>query len=229
MTVYPPPTPGYIAQPYVPRPVRPPLTARAKRGAALGGAFGFTLLTIGYGLVAIPVAIGLVLAFFAAIVGLARGRNGQFADGSFGGFDVSRIDLSPWIALLVASAVVGIVLMIAAVLLSSLVLRRHGVRRPWGVTFAGAGIAIVGAWIVEGFLGAIASGVGSASFDGRSFGPGIIAGIIVSAVVALAVNAVIGWLCWWWMAHAMRPAATAPDPTAAGPSTTGSDTIGHNA
>jgi hypothetical protein len=212
MTDYPPP--GYIAEPYAPRPARPPLTARAKRGALLGGGLGFTLLTLGYALVAIPVAIGLLVAFFAAIIGFARGR---FSDGasSSGGFSVSSVDLAPWFGLFVASVVVGIVLMIVAILLSGLVLRRRDVRHPWGVTFAGAGIAIVAVWIVEGFLGAIVSGMSSALFDGRSLGAGspgagLIAGIIVSGVVALAINAAIGWLSWWWMAHAMRPAATEP-------------------
>jgi hypothetical protein len=212
MTDYAPP--GYIAEPYAPRSARPPLTARAKRGALLGGGLGFTLLTLGYALVAIPVAIGLLVAFFAAIIGFARGR---FSDGasSSGGFGVSRVDFAPWFGLLVASVVVGIVLMIVAILFSGLVLRRRDVRHPWGVTFAGAGIAIVAVWIVEGFLGAIVSGMSSALFDGRSLGAGspgagLIAGIIVSGVVALAINAAIGWLSWWWMAHAMRPAATEP-------------------
>ena len=217
MTDYPPP--GYIAAPYAPRPVRPPLTARAKRGALLGGGLGFTLLTLGYALVAIPVAIGLLVAFFAAIIGFARGR---FSDGAStsDGFGVSRVDFAPWFGLLVASVVVGIVLMIVAVLFSGLVLRRRDVRHPWGVTFAGAGIAIVAAWILEGFLSAIASTMSSGVFDGRnlgvgnlgagSLGAGLIAGIIVSGVVALAINAAIGWLSWWWMAHAMRPAATEP-------------------
>jgi hypothetical protein len=218
MTDYPPPPPGYIAEPYAPRPVRPPLTSGAKRGAALGGGLGFTLLTLGYALVAIPVGIGLVVAFFAAIIGFARGRYSDGASSS-SGFDVLRVDFAPWIGLFVASAVVGIGLMIVAILLSGLVLRRHEVRHPWGVTFAGAGIAIVAASIVEGFLGAIVSGVSSAFFDGRSLGSGIIAGIIVSGVVALAINAAIGWLSWWWMAHAMRPAvteATVPEAVAIG-------------
>jgi hypothetical protein len=132
---------------------------------------------------------------------------------------VLRVDFAPWIGLFVASVVVGIGLMIVAILLSGLVLRRHEVRHPWGVTFAGAGIAIVVASIVEGFLGAIVSGVSSAFVDGRGLGPGIIAGIIVSGVVALAINAAIGWLSWWWMAHAMRPAvteATVPEAVAIG-------------
>ena len=218
MTDYPPPPPGYIAEPYAPRPVRPPLTSGAKRGAALGGGLGFTLLTLGYALVAIPVGIGLVVAFFAAIIGFARGRYSDGASSS-SGFDVLRVDFAPWIGLFAASAVVGIGLMIVAILLSGLVLRRHEVRHPWGVTFAGAGIAIVAASIVEGLLGAIVSGVSSAFVDGRSLGPGTIAGIIVSGVVALAINAAIGWLSWWWMAHAMRPAvteATVPEAVAIG-------------
>ena len=212
MTDYPPP--GYIAEPYAPRPARPPLTARAKRGALLGGGLGFTLLTLGYALVAIPVAIGLFVAFFAVIIRFARGRFSDRASSS-GGFGVSTVDLAPWFGLLVASVVVGVVLMIVAILLSGLVLRRRDVRHPWGVTFAGAGIAIVAAWIVEGFLGAIVSGMSSALFDGRSPGAGslgaeLIVGIIVSGVIAIAINAALGWLSWWWMAHAMRPAATEP-------------------
>ena len=34
----------------------------------------------------------------------------------------------------------------------------------------------------------------------------------VGIIVAIVVNSVIGWLAWWWMAHAMRGAA----PVAAG-------------
>ncbi len=220
MTYQPPPGPGYAAPPYTPRAVRPPLTARAKRGAALGGAIGFPLLTLGYALVAIPVALAVIIAFFALIVRTASGS----ASSPNAGFEqfISGIDLTRWIVPIVVSALVGIVLMIASIMLSGRVLRAHDVRRPWAVTWAGAGIAVVGTSVVSSILssfsGVVFGGLSGTSHSGDSgslpsFEPGIIVALIVGVVVALAVNAVIGWLSWWWMAHAMRPATVvAPGP-----------------
>jgi hypothetical protein len=216
-------TPGFDPAPYqvAPRrPVRPPLPPRARRGAAIAGGVGFTLLTIGYALLAIPVTIALFAAFIAVIARAISGHNlGGYDDGavSNGGFDLSAAALSPWIALLVVSAIVGIVLMVVAILVSGAILRGHAVRRPWGVTFAGAGIAIVASWLIEGVLGVFGSAMGTAFNDGRSVGAGVIVALVIGGVVGLAVTAAIGWLSWWWMAHAMRaadPGVTASVPAA---------------
>ena len=197
--------PASLAQPYAPRPVRPPLTARAKRGAAIAGAVGFLLLGLGYAMASLAVGLALIVAFFALIVRAASG-SGTRMDAGFEQF-VSGLDITAWVAPLVAIVIVGIVLMVAAIVVSGRVLAAHRVRRPWAVTWAGAGIAVVGSWIVSGILGSFLNlAVSGFRWDSPSGGSGIVVVLIVSAVVGLASNAVLGWLSWWWMAHAMRPA-----------------------
>ncbi|HEY8911728.1 hypothetical protein [Lacisediminihabitans sp.] len=190
---------------YAPRAVRPPLTAEAKRGTVIAGALGFVLLGLGYAMVALPIALALIVAFVSLIVrwvsASASSRNT--------GFDefVSGLNLAPWIVPLVLIVVVGVVLMIAAIVLSARVLAAHQVRRPWAVTWAGAGIAIVASWFVSGILGFVTRlAVVGVSWGSPSWGEGVVAVVVVSAVVSLASSAAIGWLSWWWMAYAMRPA-----------------------
>ena len=211
MTDFPPPAPGYIAQPYAPRAVRPPLTARAKRGAAIAGAVGFLLLGLGYAMASLAVGLALIVAFFALIVRAASG-SGTRENAGFEQF-VSGLDITAWVAPLVAIVIVGIVLMVVAIVVSGRVLAAHRVRRPWAVTWAGAGIAVVASWIVYGFLGTFLNlALRGFRWDSPSWGSGLVVALIVSAVVGLASNAVLGWLSWWWMAHAMRP-ATVTDPS----------------
>jgi hypothetical protein len=200
---------------YAARAVRPPLTAEAKRGTVIAGAVGFVLLGLGYAMVALPIALALIVAFISLIARWASDSSGTSNDG----FDqfVSGLNLAPWIVPLVLIVVVGVVLMIAALVVSARVLAAHHVRRPWAVTWAGAGIAIVGSWFVSGILGFITRlVVVGASWGSPSWGQGVTAFLVVSAVISLASNAAIGWLSWWWMAHAMRPAApVAVSPVAA--------------
>ncbi len=211
MTDFPPPAPGYIAQPYASRAVRPPLTARAKRGAAIAGAVGFLLLGLGYAMASLAVGLALIVAFFALIVRAASG-SGTRENAGFEQF-VSGLDITAWVAPLVAIVIVGIVLMVVAIVVSGRVLAAHRVRRPWAVTWAGAGIAVVASWIVYGILGTFLNlALSGFRWDSPSWGSGLVVALIVSAVVGLASNAVLGWLSWWWMAHAMRP-ATATDPS----------------
>ncbi|MET4782266.1 hypothetical protein [Glaciihabitans sp. UYNi722] len=206
------------AYPAGPKPVRPPLTKRAKRGTVLAGSIGFVLLGIGWALAAIPVGIALFVGLFAFIVHAAssssdtgRGLDGlsQFLDG---------INISAWILPLVLVSLLGFIVMAVAILVSGRILRSHRVNHPWGVTWAGTAIAVVASWIIGGigsFVSQIVSTVvtsasASASASGsgsNDFWPGLWTFFGVSAVIALAVNAAIGWLAWWWMAHAMRPRA----------------------
>ncbi len=206
-TQYPYQQPVY---PMAPRVVRPPLDGRAKRGAAIAGAVGFVLLTVGWSLVAIPIVLGVLfavfVALFAAIAGAAgsggddgsRGAVRQFLDG----VDVGRY-VSPLLVVIVI--LVGLVLMAAAILISGRVLRAHAVNRPWAVTWAASGIAIVASWIVSSVGSALLQAVLvpiTANYQTVDAGLWIAAGVY--AVIALVVTAVIGWLSWWWMAHAMR-------------------------
>ena len=211
MTDFPPPAPGYIAQSYAPRAVRPPLTARAKRGAAIAGAVGFLLLGLGYAMASLAVGLALIVAFFALIVRAASG-SGTRTNAGFEQF-VSGLDITAWVAPLVAIVIVGIVLMVVAIVVSGRVLAAHRVRRPWAVTWAGAGIAVVASWIVYGILGTFLNlALSGFRWDSPSWGSGLVVALIVSVVVGLASNAVLGWLSWWWMAHAMRP-ATVTEPS----------------
>jgi hypothetical protein len=207
----------YSPGPYAPRPTRPPLTQRAKRGAAIAGGVGFVLLGIGWAMVAIPLALVAFAGLIALIVRAAR-SSGSSPAPQIEQF-LSGLDLTPWITLLVVIAIVGLLVQAAAIVLSGRILRAHGVRRPWAVTWAGAGIAIVASWIIDGTLGSLTSAVTSAAFPGNnsgatSWGVFSIVAIVFSGVLGLAVNAAIGWLAWWWMAHAMRPAALADAPPA---------------
>lgn len=159
-----------IAEPYATQTVRPPLTARAKRGAVIAGVVGFLFLGIGFAMASFAVSFALIGALSALILWAASGSNSRSGAG-FGQL-ISRFDIAPWIAPLVAIVILGIVLMVAAILMSGRVLAAHQVRRPWAVTWAGAGIATVASGILTGM-----------------------------------VNTGVTWLSWWWMAHAMRPAA----------------------
>jgi len=221
MTDYPPPAPGYSAQQYVPPAVRPPLTARAKRGTVIAGAVGFSLLSLGYAMVALPVGLAILVGFFALIVRAASSSSSPLPAGMerF----LAGIDFQPWIAALVILALVGVVVMAVAIVLSGRILAAHQVRRPWAVTWAGLGIAIVGSWVVSGITGVFTNvGFSGARWDSSSAGPTIVLVLAVSAFIALVSNAVVGWLSFWWMAHAMRPAAAvavvgAPEPIVTDP------------
>jgi hypothetical protein len=201
-------TPPVYQPAYAPRPVRPPLTARAKRGAAIAGGVGFVLLGLGYAMVALPVGLALIVAFFALIV---RAASSSSTPG-FVGIEqfLLGLDIRPWITPLVVVAIAGVVLMVVAIVLSGRVLAAHQVRRPWAVTWAGIGIAIVASWFVSGITGLFTNvAISGVKWDSPSGGGALIALLVASTVVALASNAVVGWLSWWWMAHAFRPATSA--------------------
>lgn len=191
---------------YPPRVIRPPLTAEAKRGTVIAGALGFVLLGLGYAMVALPVALAMVVAFLSLIARWVS-ESATPANAGFQQF-FSGLNPTPWIVPLVLIVVVGVLLMIAAIVLSGRVLATHGVRRPWAVTWAGAGIAIVASWFVSGIIGIFTrlAAIGL-SWESQSWGQGVLAFVIVSAIISLVSNAAIGWLSWWWMAHVMRPAA----------------------
>ena len=199
-----------MAEPFVapagwqPPPARPPLTPRAKRGASLAGIIGFLLLSLGFAVFGIPLALLAFGAFFALIVGLIRRST---RDPDLGGFMdfVDRLDPGAWILPLVAIAVLGLAIIVAALFVSAGILRSHGISRPWGVTWAGAGIAIVASWLVSSVL-SIPLQFGRFFGDGDSSAfPGVVVLWVLSGLAGVVVTAAVGWLSWWWMAHVMRP------------------------
>jgi len=185
---------------------RPPLTAQAKSGARWAGILGFNLLSLGWFLFIVPVALSLFAAFFVFIIGQigrssASDNEGYHQLNSF----IESINVNVWVLPLILVSVVGIVLWALAILVSGRILKSHAVDRPWGVTWAATGVAIVASWFL-GWIGGLFVQIVTA-VTGAADAPawvGIVVGGAVGFVVAIVVNSVIGWLAWWWMAHAMR-------------------------
>ncbi|HEU4850412.1 MAG TPA: hypothetical protein VFS93_08380 [Terrimesophilobacter sp.] len=191
------------------RTVRPPLSTREKRGAFWAGAVGFNVLTLGFTLVVVPLVVAAFGAFFAILFeqvarsGDELGTGFLAVRGFFASFDYGIVAI---IGLVVV--IVGLAIMTAALVASRSILRSHGTTRPWAVTWAGAGIAIIAYWLVGWIptvvLQFLSGALTAAGLDGwANFGTTGLLGLLL----ALAVNAVIGWLAWWWMAHAFRPAS----------------------
>lgn len=205
MTVSQTPAPAAVPQPFR----KPPLPAREKGGSLLAGGVGFAMLSTGFSLFWIPTALLLFAAFIALFVGLLVNASGDSSLG-FARF-LNGLDLGVWVLPLVLAVLVGLALMVGSLFVSVRILRSRGVGRPWAVTWAGAGVSIVASWVVSAVL-AVPLQV-FASFqddDGSAVTPLVIAAVIFSLLVGLAVSAAIGALSWWWMAHLMRPAARTP-------------------
>ncbi|MET4637448.1 hypothetical protein [Mycetocola sp. 2940] len=218
------PQPGYIAQaPARPAvPPRPPLAPRQKRGAMLAGAVGFSLMSLGFALVAIPLAIGLFGALFSTLFSWAatNSRDDISIDGGVPPEDFERFIADAWSTFLpwmIGLVILGIILWILGYLASLGILRSHRVNRPVAVTWSALGIAIVGSWALSALSSPISGlfnlwtpdigspeGVGGVpdltGFDVAPF-IGIGVGFLLLSVL---VNAGIGLLSWWWMAHAFR-------------------------
>jgi hypothetical protein len=194
---------------------KPPLTPRQRRGAAIAGIVGFLLATLGW-LPFVVVAIGYVFSFGVYFLGAALGGNDTRFDAesetgklaaNLIGIPATSLGVVVIIALLV-----GAVLIAFGIVLSTVILRVHGVARGAGVTWLGLLLAIVGSWIFDGILGFIAYLVSAAGDVGK--GPVAPDGAVTALyfVIAVAIQIALGWLCWWWMAHALRRPLDSNDP-----------------
>jgi hypothetical protein len=200
--------PQYPQPAWQPPAARAPLSQRQRAGAALAGAIGFLLLSLGFTLFGVPIAVLLFGALFNTIMGVIA-RSDTARDADFQRFVdfFEQVNPTAWVLPLVLVALLGLAIMVASLFLSARILRSHDVNKPWPVTWAGAGVAIVGSWVVSGLLGLVTQALSwGAGFDGRGEWGAAIAIGIVSMVLNLAAAAVVGWLAWWWMAHLMRPA-----------------------
>lgn len=193
---------------YAPRPARPPLTKRAKTGAAWAGIIGFNLLTLGFFVFLVPLALLALGSFVIWVV-----RNAQQQGSADVGPDVIRalenFDPSAWVLPLLIISAVGLVSWIVALIISRSILRSSGAVKPWGITWAAAGIAVVAYWIIStivsffsGLISAFTTGIAQSAGDQITIRIII---TVISIVVAILINSIIGWLAWLWMAHAMRP------------------------
>lgn len=191
-------------QAYAQAPAKPPLPRRTRNGAWIAGAVSFSVLSFGWTLFFASVVIALVGGLFLWFADVLSGRSTDPGGEAFFDFFAS-IDVSAIIPLLIIGSVVGLVLMALALFLSRWILGAHQVNRPWPVTWAASGVAIVAGWIIGSVLGAVAQIVTSfAALAPDPIGAGI-AGVSVSGLLAIALTAAIGLFSWWWMAHLMRP------------------------
>jgi len=186
------------------RPARPPLTRRARTGSIVAGIVGFGLTSLGWALISIPITILAIGGlFYVLLAGMSRASDGRFGD--LTGW-MSQLSIEQWWPLVVGAILVGVLLWVAGLLISSAILRRTGSTRPWAITWAGLGIAVVGSWIVGG----VGSSIGSFSFSGLSSDDVGAAGlvlVIVTGVSSIVFTLAAGAFSWWWMAHALRPSA----------------------
>ncbi len=213
----PTPTQPHIAGPYgspsagYATPARPPLTKRAKKGAFWGGAVGFNVLTIGFGLVVLPILAAIVGAFFSFLFTQVE-RNSDYLGTGYlavrGLF--ASIDFGIVVVIGVVVFLAGLAIMTGALFASKAILRSHGVHRAWAVTWAGAGIAIVASWVVGWIPGVVVQFASGLFPQGGSDGFAALAALGgFGMILGIATTAVIGWLAWWWMAHAFRPSFAA--------------------
>ena len=194
---------------------KPPLTPRQRRGAAIAGIVGFLLATLGW-LPFVVVAIGYVFSFGVYFLGAALGGDDtRFDAESETGTLAATLFGIPATSLgivVIVALVVGVVLIALGVFLSTVILRVHGVARGAGVTWLGLLLAIVGSWILDGILGFIVYLVAAAGDVGK--GPVVPDGAVTALyfVIAVVIQIALGWLCWWWMAHALRRPLASNDP-----------------
>lgn len=193
---------------YAPRTVRPPLTKRAKTGAAWAGIVGFNLMTLGFFVFIGPLLLLALGSFVLWIVESAR-QQGSAEIGPEVIRALENFDPSAWVVPLLIISAVGLVIWIIALIISKAILRSSGAVKPWGITWAAAGIAIVAYWLIStivsffwGFISMLISSVAQTAGDRMTVS--LITGII-SFVLVIVINSIIGWLTWLWMAHAMRP------------------------
>lgn len=204
---------GYVTAPYTVPARRPPLERRARRGAMVAGGVGFTMWNLGWSILGLAAFVSFFAAILSVIANSSRANSEEFA--ALGDFEAAVL-FTPGagIALLIA-IVVGVVLVVLSILSSGWILKAHGVRSRWGVTWAGIGISVIVNWIVGtiisviGQVAGVLGQVGQARSEftdpnGIDLAP-VIAGIIIWVVVALVAQALIAIFAWWWMAHAMRP------------------------
>jgi hypothetical protein len=205
----PPPLPQ---QPYQPVAKKPPLSPELKKTASVAGAVSFTVMSAGWGLFSTAAGIGLFAGFFAWILGVVTASgNGADAD-YFRLMDIiDAINPEAWVIPLVIAGLVGIGLWVLSLFISRGMLAKAGHPSPWGVTWAGAGVAIAASWFVSWIAWLPLQFVSLIAPDAyNSWESGVTITIvlaIVSFVLNLVISAIIGWLSWWWMAHALRPAA----------------------
>lgn len=196
---------------YATAPKKPPLTPRLKRSASVAGAVSFTVMSLGWWLLSTAVGIGLFGGFFVWVVSLVT-ASGQGRDADyFRMMDfIEGINPAGWVLPLAIAALVGAGLWVWSLFISRGMLATAGHPSPWGVTWAGAGIAVAASWVLSWVAWLPLQAMSFVTPDLFEDWENGLATVIVlgslSLLLGLVMTVVLGWLAWWWMAHAMRPA-----------------------
>lgn len=181
---------------------------RARRGAIVSGAIALPAITAGLVLLAVPLGVWYLSTILRTIVvvianAASGGGAAQDANDSLG-----RIDPAALSGITVALAIVGLVLLAGGVLVSVLVLRLHGVERPWLVTVLAAPMGVLLASVLGATVGALSGLLFSTSDTvGRILGNaalGIALTTIGSGIVTIAAGAIV----WLWVARLLRAPRT---------------------
>ena len=201
-----------LYQPVPPKNVqpRPALLPRQRAGARLAGIISFLALSVGFWMLSVPLAILAAVAIIGVIfraVGRTSGNPDWYRQALM---FIDRLQPEVWIVPLVIVAVVGLVLMVVALFTSVRILRSHDVAKPWPVTWAATGIAIVASWIVSAALSVPLQVVGGGVDDNSAQSLPISIGIgLLGFLVSIVATAAVGWLSWWLAAHLLRAAGSA--------------------
>ena len=199
--------------PYAPiRPVRPPLTPRARTGALVAGAVATLMVSIGGAFIAIPLVLLVIGLIVATVVTAFGGEVAAVLE------EIQRfVPTGLLIGVAVALILVGAALVVGALFLSRGILRSRGLDKAWPITWAGLGIAIVAGWASSGVL-SIPLQLSGTAFSAGGWGELESAISIITSLAGLVITAAVGALSWWWMAHVMRPAGAAPAEETGAPS-----------
>lgn len=189
-----------------------PLTPerRARRGAIVAGAIALPLVTAGFTLLAVPLAIwqlATIVKTVVVVIANAVAGTGAAADANA---TLASIDPNAMSGLTIAFAIVGAVLVVGGAVVSVLVLRAHGALRPTMVTVVALPMGTVIAAIVTSTVGALA-GLLFGTSDSLSQVLGNAAlGIALTALGSGLATIVTGALVWLWMASIFHER---PEPT----------------
>ena len=209
-----------LYQPVPPKNVqpRPALLPRQRAGARLAGIISFLALSVGFWMLGVPLTILAVVGLIGAMFSAAGSAFGNLEWYRQGEAIIDQLQLEVWIVPLGIIAGVGLVLMVVALFASVHILRSHDVGKPWPVTWAATGFAIVASWIVVAALSVplqvVGGGLDDNSAQSFPLGIGTAIGIgtgvgLLGLLVSIVATAAVGGLSWWLAAHLLRAADSA--------------------
>ena len=203
-------TPAQRAEPKATKPVAKPATApkpakpltperKARRGATIAGAIALPLVTAGFTLLAVPLAIWQLATMVKTVVVVIANAVAGSGAASDANATLASIDPNAMSGITIAFAIVGVVLLVGGAVVSVLVLRAHGVARPGMVTVVAVPMGTLVAAIVTGTVGALGGLLfGTSDSVSQVLGNAAIA-IALTAIGSGIATIVTGALVWLWM------------------------------